>query len=176
MLGKVLNMFYKYIICTNNEKKVKYLKKRGAKIGKGTRFLSGVDCLGTEPYLVEIGKDCLISSEVAFFTHDGGMKVINSLKRFSKPLDKLGKIKVGDNCFIGARSTILPGVTIGNNVIVGVAAVVSKDVPDNSVVAGIPAKTIMSIDEYYEKNKSRVHFTASMSIKEKRKYCEENIV
>ena len=49
---------------------------------------------------------------------------------------------IGDNCFIGGGSFILPGVSIGNNVIVGMGSVVTKDVPDNCIVAGNPAKVI----------------------------------
>jgi len=50
--------------------------------------------------------------------------------------------RVGENCFIGGRSLILPGVEIGNNCIVAAGAVVTKSVPDNSIVAGNPAKII----------------------------------
>lgn len=64
-----------------------------------------------------------------------------------------GKVKIGNNVFIGMQSTILKGVTIGNNVIIGANSLVNKDVPDNCVVAGNPAKVIMSLDEYYEKRK-----------------------
>lgn len=56
-----------------------------------------------------------------------------------------GKILIRKNAWIGANATILPGVTIGENSIVAAGAVVNKDVPDNVVVAGIPAKVIKSI-------------------------------
>ena len=49
-----------------------YLLKQGAIIGNGTRLISPISALGSEPYLVTIGKNCLISSDVNFFTHDGG--------------------------------------------------------------------------------------------------------
>ena len=64
-----------------------------------------------------------------------------------------GKVKIGNNVFIGMQATILKGVTIGNNVIIGANSLVNKNVPDNTVVAGNPAKVIMTIDEYYEKRK-----------------------
>lgn len=57
-----------------------------------------------------------------------------------------GKIHIRKNAWIGANATILPGVTIGENSIVAAGAVVNKEVPDNVVVAGIPAKIIKSID------------------------------
>ena len=58
--------------------------------------------------------------------------------------DVFGKIKVGDNVFIGINCTILPNTNIGNNCIVGAGSVVRGDFPDNSVIVGNPAKTIMS--------------------------------
>ena len=55
--------------------------------------------------------------------------------------DKVGKVKIGDNCFIGFRTIVLPNVTIGNNCIVGAGSIVSKDLPDNGVYAGVPASS-----------------------------------
>ena len=57
----------------------------------------------------------------------------------------VGKVHIKKNAWIGANVTILPGVTIGENSIVAAGAVVSKDVPDNSIVGGIPAKVIKTI-------------------------------
>ena len=151
--------------------KVKYLRDKGCKIGEKTRLLCGISCFGTEPYLIEIGNDCLLSSNLSFFTHDGGVKVLNSLNYFDgKLMDKVGKIVVGNNCFIGHGAKIMPGVTIGDNVIVGTCAIVTKDVPSNSVVAGIPARVICTIDEYYNKNKDKFQPTATMSANEKKEY------
>ncbi|MFT3903285.1 MAG: sugar O-acetyltransferase [Niabella sp.] len=58
----------------------------------------------------------------------------------------VGHIHIKKNAWIGANATILPGVTIGENAIVAAGAVVSKDVPDNTVVGGIPAKIIKTIE------------------------------
>ena len=66
----------------------------------------------------------------------------------------------------------MPGVSIGNNCIVGVGAVVTKNIPDNSIAVGIPAKVIETIDEYLKKNKNNFVFTKEMSQKEKKKYLE----
>lgn len=56
--------------------------------------------------------------------------------------------------FIGVHSTILKGVTIGNNVIIGANSLVNKDIPDNVVAAGNPCKVIMSLEDYYKKRKA----------------------
>lgn len=64
-----------------------------------------------------------------------------------------GGVKIGNNVFIGIKSTILKGVHVGNNVIIGANSLVNKDVPDNCVVAGNPARVVMSLEQYYEKRK-----------------------
>ena len=64
-----------------------------------------------------------------------------------------GCIEVLDNVFIGSNSTILSGVKIGPNAIIGAGSVVTKDVPENSVVAGVPAKVIGKFDEYIKMRK-----------------------
>ena len=66
-----------------------------------------------------------------------------------------GCIEVKNNVFIGSNTIILPNVRIGNNVMVGAGSVVTKDVPDNSVVAGNPARVIESFDEYLGKRNKK---------------------
>ena len=74
----------------NSCSKVKYLRKQGCQIGEKTRILCNLNSFGTEPFLVEIGEDCLLSSNLNFFTHDGGVKVLNSLNYFDgKRMDKI---------------------------------------------------------------------------------------
>lgn len=161
----------------SDETKREYLRKNGCKIGDKTRFVGNCAGIGSEPYLIEIGDDCLISDHVNFHTHDGGVSVLNSMGFFTKPHDKIARIKVGNNCFLGSRSTIMMGVTIGDNCIIGADSVVTKDIPANSVAAGMPAKVICTIDEYYHKNASRGYFyeTALMPSEQKRKYLEEHV-
>ncbi|MBZ2167132.1 hypothetical protein K8N75_13895 [Methanobacterium sp. VT] len=66
-------------------------------------------------------------------------------------LDKVGKIDIKDNVFIGNSAIILPNITIGPNAIIGAGSIVTKNVPSNTVVAGNPAKVICSLDEYIKK-------------------------
>lgn len=68
--------------------------------------------------------------------------------------DRGGGICIGNNVFIGMKTTILKGVHIGDNVIIGANSLVNKDVPNNCVVAGNPARVIMSLDKYHEKRKA----------------------
>lgn len=65
-----------------------------------------------------------------------------------------GGVAIGNNVFIGMKSTILKGVHIGNNVIIGANSLVNKDIPDNCVAAGNPCKVIMGLEEYHEKRKA----------------------
>ena len=158
------------------EGRAKYLREKGCKIGEKTRLLCTIDCFGTEPYLVEIGNDCLLSSNLNFLTHDGGTKVLNALNYFDGVyMDKVGKIVVGNNCFIGTGAKIMLGVTIGDNVIIGAGSIVTKDIPSNSIAVGVPAKVISTIDEFYEKNKDKFQPTTRMSPEEKKEYLLKNI-
>lgn len=106
----------------------------------------------TDPAYVKIGSNVLLSV-CNIFGHDGSVSVIN--RAYGLALDAVGKIEIGDNVFVGHGAFILPGVTIGSNVIVAAAAVVTKDVPDNSVVAGVPAKVVSTLDAHVERLKAR---------------------
>lgn len=61
-------------------------------------------------------------------------------------LAQASEIRIGNDVWLGANVTVLPGVTIGNNVVIGAGAVVNRDIPDNSLAVGVPAKVIKEID------------------------------
>lgn len=125
--------------------KVKKAIKEGLTVGKNF-YCYGCD-FGSEPYLITIGDNVKISSGVSFITHDGGISVFKT----NEDVIKYGRINVGNNVFIGFKSTILPGVKIGDNCVIGANSVVTKDIPNNSVYAGNPAHFISSIDDYEAK-------------------------
>jgi acetyltransferase-like isoleucine patch superfamily enzyme len=123
-----------------------YFRKQGARIGDGC-FIVPTD-LGTEPYLVKIGNHVAIAAEVAFATHDGAVWVF----RDEVPdLQVFGRIVIEDNCIIGLRTIIFPNVRIGRNSVVAAGSVVINDVPPNSVVMGVPARSFGSMEKYREK-------------------------
>ena len=124
------------------------LRKAGLDLPADCHIMDMPD-FGSEPYLISIGHHVGISSEVVFLTHDGGTYVIREQERYRKVI-KYGRIQILDNCMIGQRAIILPGVTIGPNSIVAAGSVVTKSVPPNTLVAGNPAKPVLSVSQYAE--------------------------
>lgn len=91
-----------------------------------------------EPWLISIGSNTTISTNVSFVTHDSSISKIDS-----SLTDLFGEITIGDNCFIGQNSCILYGVSITNNVIVAAGSIVTKSILEpNVIVGGNPAKII----------------------------------
>lgn len=89
-------------------------------------------------------------------------------------MDYLRPILVKDNVYIGLGATIMPGVTIGNNCIIGAKSVVTHNIPNGSVAVGSPAKVIKNIDDYYKGliQKGYLYPTVGMNHKDKRKYLD----
>lgn len=122
------------------------LIKMGMKVGENFGRLNGVILDPSHCWLIEIGDNVTLAPRVHILCHDASTKLF---------LDhtKIGRVVIGNNVFIGAESVVLPNTKIGNNVIVGANSTVTKDIPDNVVVAGNPAKVICTLDEYLERNK-----------------------
>ena len=150
-----------------SNKKLAILKRRGLVIGEGCEILNGYE-FGSEPYLVEIGDKVRIARGVNITTHDGGVWVLRNLCPELSDVDRFSKVKIGDNCHIGLNATIMPGVAIGNNCVVGAGAVVTHDIPDNSVAVGVPARVIETVDEYRRKSEGSFLHTKMMRWAEKR--------
>ncbi|MFR4582431.1 MAG: acyltransferase [Clostridium cadaveris] len=152
----------------------KYLRDKGVKIGEGCEIYKNAN-FGSEPYLISIGNYVRINEGVQLITHDGGMWVLRHMNNYAKEFqdaDKFGKIIIKDNVHIGTNAIIMPGVTIGENSIVACGAIVTHNIPANSVVAGIPAKQIETIEEYAQKQKDKYKNTKHMSQEEKRNFLQ----
>ena len=134
MLSRLIE-FYKRKFYTG----VEYGRSIGVRIGKDCKI--STKYFGTEPYLIEIGNHVQVTDDVRFITHTGGWVFRKKNPKF----DVFGEIKIGNNVYIGNCVVILPGVTIGDNVIVGAGSIVTKSIPNNSVVAGNPARILNSI-------------------------------
>jgi acetyltransferase-like isoleucine patch superfamily enzyme len=124
--------------------------KQGLQIADDCRLM-GLPNFGSEPYLISIGRHVTISSRVTFINHDGGTWVFRDQPQF-RDVIKFGRITIHDNCFIGSGVTIMPGVSIGPRSVVAAESVVAADAPPNTVVGGVPARVIMSVEEYAQKS------------------------
>ncbi len=135
----------------NNQKRAEYIRKHKlfACFGKHSFLQNKVVPLYSN--LIRIHNNVNVGKKVEFVTHDVVYAVINNMQDEFKVTEKVGCIDVRDNVFIGACSTILYGVSIGPNAIVAAGSVVTKDVPPNSVVAGVPARVIGTFDQVVEK-------------------------
>jgi acetyltransferase-like isoleucine patch superfamily enzyme len=123
-------------------------RRNGLVYGKGCRFAS-VPNFGSEPYLITIGEHVGFAGEVTFITHDGGTWVFRDQERYRKVI-KYGRINIKDNCVIGERVILLPGVTIGPNSVISAGSVVSRNVPAGVLAAGNPAKPVITTEQYAE--------------------------
>ncbi|MBR4721088.1 MAG: acyltransferase [Clostridia bacterium] len=176
MLKKIIRRFKFYYANRSMPTKAEYLRKQGAKIGKGTRLNCSTTAFGSEPYLIEVGEMSYFSAGVQLFTHDGGVMTLNNMGFFDgKEMDKMGRIKIGNNVYIGTNAMVLPDVTIGDNCVIGAGAIVTKNIPSGSVAAGVPAKVICSVEEYGKRAKSKIYPTMGMPFLEKKKFLMENV-
>lgn len=131
-----------------NNLKIQLYRKSGYTIGKQCRIFSELGA--AEPYLVTIGNNVTISTDVKFLTHD------NSIIKASNGeyTDLFGKIIIGDNVFIGSGTILLPGITICDNTIIAAGSVVTKSITEKGrIVAGNPAKIIGDWNSFVTKNK-----------------------
>lgn len=138
-------------------------------LGKGVRFADEPN-FGSEPYLISIGSNTTISFDVAFVTHDAATRIVRNLPDGNPETVIYGTIRIGENCFIGCRSVILPNVTIGDNSIIGAGSVVNRDIPDNSIAAGNPCRVICSLEDYRKKHQEDFLYMVSLPYEEKKAY------
>ena len=141
----------------NSDKRNKYIKKHNIFKEMGENVFFQPRFIPSDPKLIKIHNNVIITSNVTFVTHDVFDLGINYRYPDKKVPTLMKPIEIMDNVFIGCNSTILGGITIGNNVVVAAGSVVTKDVPPNSVVAGNPAKVIESFDDYINKRYSSYH-------------------
>ncbi|MGS2779040.1 acyltransferase [Robertmurraya sp. GLU-23] len=128
---------------------VKTCLNMGMKVGENCHGLFGSTIDVAHCWLIEIGDNVTFAPQVYLLAHDA------STKRY---LDytKIAKLKIEDNVFIGARALIMPGVSIGKNSIVAAGSVVTRSVPENSVVGGNPAKLLAKTEEYIDRHRENM--------------------
>lgn len=164
MVKKIFREIMRKRNFSNNENFIRYLKKNGVIVGERTHFFSPNSCVidMTRPYLLEFGNSVKITHGVIILTHDFSYSVLRI--KYGDLLGECSRTKIGDNCFIGMNAIIMPGVTLGSNVIVGSGSVVTKSFPDDVVVAGNPARIICTLEDFYNKRKESLERDAIVMV------------
>ena len=134
---------------------IQYLNNRGVEIGRGTHFFDPQSTtIDTQrPWMLHIGEYCKITSGVVILCHDYSRSVLR--RKYGEVIGEARETFIGDNVFIGIGTIVCMGSTIGDNVIIGAGSVVSGNVRSNTVYAGVPARFVCTLDEYYQKRKAK---------------------
>lgn len=148
-MKRIKQWLKKWIYRLRGEYTTEQLIQMGMQVGENFGRLKGVILDPSHCWLIEIGSNVTLAPRVHILCHDA------STKQFLG-YTKIGRVTIGDNVFIGAESVVLPGVTIGSNVIVGANSTVTHDVPDNTVVVGSPARVLCTLEEYLQKERTRM--------------------
>ena len=147
-----------------------WMKRHGGLYAIGDRCSIQTTTVFTDPHYVRLGNNVRLTG-CTLFGHDGSVNMLNAA--FGCHLDNVGKIDIKDNVFIGHNAIVLPGVTIGPNAIVAAGAVVNRDVPPNSIAAGVPARAVARLDEYVAKLEARSARLPWIHLIEKRTVANE---
>ena len=135
----------------NGFRRAEFAKKKGIYNGIGENVLIQSRKIPLYSRLIRFHNNIMVASNVIFLTHDVTHNILNKAFPDKKFTEKIGCIEIMDNVFIGANSTILYNVRIGSNAIVAAGSVVTKDVPENTIVGGNPARVIGTFDDYVKK-------------------------
>lgn len=175
IINKIYAILYNHV---GNMGRGKLLfKVKGVKTGNNCEIYKNV-VFGSEPYLITLGDDVRITDGVKFCTHDGGVWVLRHLPYGDKisDVDRFGPIFVGNNVHIGWNSIIMPGVSIGDNVVIGAGSIVTHDIPNNSIAMGIPARVSGTVEDYYNKHKKEFDYTKNMKWNDKKLYLKQKYI
>jgi acetyltransferase-like isoleucine patch superfamily enzyme len=137
-----------------NDEFADFLRLHGGYHSIGSDCRINTDVYVTDPAYVRLGNNVTLAT-CALIGHDASIGVIGRVT--GKKLDAVGKIDIRDNVFVGYGAILLPGITVGPNAIVAAGAIVTKDVPPNTIVAGVPAKPVGSFDNLAERLEAKTN-------------------
>lgn len=144
-----MNLLKELVYRLRGEYTTEKLISMGMSVGSNFNRLNGVILDPGHCWLIEIGDNVTLAPRVHILCHDASTKTFLNYT-------KIGRVTIGDNVFVGAGTVILPGVKIGSNVIIGANSTVTHDIPENTVAAGCPAQRLCSLEEYLDKERSRM--------------------
>ncbi len=170
MRGKRLYHTLKLWSMPGNLSRTKYLKENDIFYSMGEHCSIMSRTIPLYAKLIKIGNNVHLASNVSLVPHDITHAMLNRSEyiRSIVPPDyrfreKVGCIEIGDDVFIGAGTTVLQNVHIGSHVIIGANSLVNRDIPDNCVAAGIPAKVVCTLDEYLQKRMAEETYPINLS-------------
>lgn len=150
LIGKFMDWVSAKNVEVNYVSRLDDLKKRGLKIGTNTIISPACKIEHNYPYLVSIGDNCVVGPNVRIIAHD------STMSNFVDEHMKLARVDIKDNVILSMDTIVLPGVTIGPNVLVAAGSVVNKDIPPNTCVGGVPARFYGKFDAFIDSIKKEI--------------------
>ena len=143
-----IRYFFYCLLNRNGFAHAEFLKKHKCFYNMGNSCFFQPYNMPADSQFIRFGNNVVVASNVSFICHDVMHLVFNNMSSSHQSVYETywNVIDVRDNVFIGANSTILAGVTIGENSVIAAGAVVVNDIPPNTIVGGVPAKTIGNFD------------------------------
>lgn len=171
VFNKVKNFYQTRIKhMTTEEINLEKYRNAGIQIGNNCIFCSPLP-IWRDSFLLSFGDNCLVSGNVTFLMHDAAPTTVSG----GIGTDILGRVTIGNSCFIGANSTIMPGVTLADNTVVGAGSVVTHSTKDpGMVIAGNPARVVCTVQEYLNKNQEKIVNLSGMSMVDIQRYIAQN--
>ena len=126
---------------------IEYLRSRGIEIGENVHLYNTNIDFG-HGFLVSIGNNVTLTG-VMVLAHDASTQI-------SLGVSKVGRVRIGNNVFVGHRSIVLPGVSIGDNCVIGAGSVVSKNIPSGSIAVGNPIRIVGCYENFVKKHKAQM--------------------
>lgn len=143
---KITTFLSKFLTLRHAPNALTRLEKKGMRVGTQCSFQEGVVFDESYCWLISIGNQVTLAPYVYVLAHDASM--IKTLG-----YARIGKVTIEDKVFVGARTMIMPGVTIGSESIIGADSLVTKDIPPRVVAAGHPAKVLCDLDTFANRHK-----------------------